>query len=153
MIRIGSLKDLNEINKNDKDVILVNKTTQQEGFEYREEQRLEESNIIKDVINNLDNDTMQEDNLTSIDFNTRLQATEIPAIVSMQMLHTFKVGGRNCSLLARTIKRHKVSLGGLGRTEKVQIIQGEREHETDKKGDSLFGKIKGYLTGNNKNES
>lgn len=109
------------------------------------EYKLEEKNTIREVIENLDRDiTDPKSNLTTIDFNTRLTATEIGSIVALQMLHTLRVGGSECSLIARSIKRHKVSLQGLGREEKVRIIQGEREHE-QQKDSSLFGKIKGFM--------
>jgi hypothetical protein len=109
------------------------------------EYKLEENNVIRDVIQNLDSDTTDvHTNLTTIDFNTRLRSEEIGSIVALQMLHTLRVGGSECSLIARSIKRHKVSLKGLGREEKVRIIQGEREHEKSQD-TSLFGKIKGFL--------
>jgi len=69
---------------------------------------------------NLDKDEVQQDNLTTIDFNTRLGQTEISSIVALQLLHTMKVGGRVCSLITRSIKRHKVSLGGLGRKKRCK---------------------------------
>lgn len=137
-----------KIKNNDKDVQFIEKSKDVSHMLYNE-QTLQESNVIKDVINNLDSDVVDKDtNLTSIDFNTRLNDSELGSIVALQMLHTLNVGGSACSLLARSVKRHKVSLKGLGRTEKVQIIQGEREH-TENKDSSLFGKVKGFLGGNN----
>ena len=112
---------------------------------------LTEGNAILDVINTLDRDIIEQGNLTSIDFNTRLSGSEISNITALQMLHTLQVGGSACSLIARSIKRHKVSLNGLGRTEKVQIMQGEREHESNTRDSSLFGKIRGILGNNEKN--
>src|SRR6056297_3116644 len=71
-------------------------------------QKLEESNTIREVIENLDRYvTDKESNLTTIDFNTRLRASEVGSIVALQMLHTLRVGGSACSLIARSIKRHK----------------------------------------------
>jgi hypothetical protein len=116
------------------------------------EQKIENSSALKDVLENLDRDVLEDDNLTSIDFNTRLTEDEIGNIVALQMMDVFKVGGSECSLMARTLKRHKVSLGGQGRKEKVQIAQGEREQEVGNKDTSLFGKIKGFM-GGNKNEN
>jgi len=109
------------------------------------EQKLENSSALKDVLENLDRDEVEGDFLTTIDFNTRLSLGEIGDIVALQMMDVLKVGGEECSLLARTIKRHKVSLNGLGRTEKVKIAQGEREQESASKESSLFGRIKGFL--------
>jgi hypothetical protein len=149
VVNIGKMKDVELVKTSDKDLFLTNKKDNSYG--YQDEQKLEEVNNIKEVLINLDKDEVQQDNLTTIDFNTRLGQTEISSIVALQLLHTMKVGGRVCSLITRSIKRHKVSLGGLGRKEKVQIIQGEREHE-EGGNNSLFGKIKGFM-GNNKNET
>jgi len=114
-------------------------------------QELREENTITAVIDNLDKDIVDTaSNLTTIDFNTRLTSTEIGPIVALQMLHTLRVGGASCSLIARSIKRHKVSLRGLGREEKVRIIQGDREHESNSSDTSLFGKMKGFM-GKNEN--
>lgn len=134
--------DLNQSDK-DKDIQLIKRELNTEV------QTLEEVNNIREVLINLDKDEVQEDNLTTIDFNTRLAQTEIAPIVALQLLHTLRVGGSACSLITRSIKRHKVSLGGLGRKEKVQIIQGEREHQEGTKDSSLFGKIRGFMSGNN----
>ncbi|MFW6017085.1 MAG: hypothetical protein ACOCRK_11655, partial [bacterium] len=90
-----------------------------------EEQKLESNSQLKDVLENLDRDVVEGDYLTSIDFNTRLTSSEVGDIVALQMMDVLKVGGEECSLLARTIKRHKVSIGGEGRKEKVQVAQGE----------------------------
>jgi len=127
-------------------MVNVNKAINMNGYK---ERKLENSSALKDVFENLDRDEMDADNLTTIDFNTRLRDDEIGDIVSLQMMTVLKVGGDECSLIARTIKRHKVSLGGEGRKEKVRIAQGEREQETSNKDTSLFGKIKGFIGGKN----
>lgn len=145
MIKIG--KDINKVNKNDVDLNIANNNSPY-LHNAQNVETLEEVNNVKEVLINLDKDVVQEDNLTTIDFNTRLGQTEISSIVALQLLHTLKVGGRPCSLITRSIKRHKVSLGGLGRKEKVQIIQGEREHDEQGSNNNLFGKIKGFMGGN-----
>lgn len=132
------------------DVNFIEKTRDKDFQQYTDTDTLQESNPIMDVINTLDRDVMETDNLTSIDFNTRLEPSEIGNITALQMLHTLGVGGKSCSLIARSIKRHKVSLRGLGRTEKVQIMQGEREHEEGSRDSTLFGKIRGILGKNDK---
>jgi len=149
MINIGDIDDINPIENDDKDLQIVNKTT--EIHPYQEVEKLEEVNNVREVLINLDRDVVEDDNLTSIDFNTRLHDTEVGSIVALQLLHSLKVGGSSCSLITRSIKRHKVSLGGQGRKEKVDIIKGDREHDENTSGGSLFGKIKGFM-GGNKNE-
>ena len=132
------------ITKKDKDFII----TQHDEILKPDVEELRSDNIISEVINNLDRDDIVDNNLTTIDFNTDLTQSEISSIVPLQMLSTFRVSGKYASLLARTIKRHKVSLNRKGRSEKVDIIKGEREHENDKK-DSIFGKVKGFMSGDN----
>ena len=146
MIKIGNVRDI-AIPDVATDSVFIDRTRE---IMRPQVQELRETNNIKEVIDNLDRDVVDEKtNLTSIDFNTRLTSSELGSIVALQMLHTLQVGGSSCSLISRSIKRHKVSLGGLGRTEKVKIIQGEREHETQNRDSSLFGKLKGFMGGNN----
>jgi len=149
MINIGDIDDINAVSSKDADVQLVER--QIERFNVNNVEKLEEVNNVKEVLINLDKDEVGDDNLTTIDFNTRLHQTEIGSIVALQLLHSLKVGGSSCSLITRSIKRHKVSLGGMGRREKVDIIKGDREHEENSNGGNLFGKIKGFM-GGNKNE-
>lgn len=133
----------------DDDITFVNKTKKINN--QPQTQELQETNTITAVIDNLDKDIVDtRSNLTTIDFNTRLTSTEIGPIVALQMLHTLRVGGASCSLIARSIKRHKVSINGLGREEKVRIIQGDREHESNTGDSSLFGKLKGFMGKNEK---
>jgi hypothetical protein len=113
------------------------------------EHTIHQNSELREIFDNLDSDTLQEENLTSIDFNTRLSEKEIGDLSTLQMMDILKVGGNEISLLARTIKRHKVSLNGKGREEKVRIVQGERNRNEEQKDTSVFGKIKGFLSGDN----
>jgi len=108
---------------------------------YSNESEFSQVSELKEVFENLDKDIVEAEHFTSIDFNTRLTNFELSGIVGLQMLVPLKVGGANCSLIARNIKRHKVSLGGLGRMEKVQIVQGQRDHQSEKQsiGSKLMG--------------
>ena len=113
-----------------------------------EEERLQPANnIIKDVIDNLDRDVNNASGMNTIDFNTELEPMEISALTTLQMLSTLGLGGFECGLLAQRIQRNKVSIKRKGRTEKVDIIKGEREHETANKESSLFGKVAGFMKG------
>ena len=147
MINIGDIDDINTVESDDNDVQIVNR----EMNRFNEVEKLEEINNVREVLLTLDKDEVGDDNLTTIDFNTRLHQTEVGSIVALQLLHSLRVGGSACSLITRSIKRHKVSLGGMGRKEKVDIIKGDREHEENSNGGNLFGKIKGFM-GGNKNE-
>jgi len=115
-------------------------------YETPSEEKLEPAtNIIKEVIDALDRDVSGPDAMNSIDFNTELNVMEVPAMTTLQMLSSLGLGGDQASVLARRIQRNKVSIGRKGRTEKVDIIKGEREHETNTGGENLFGKIKGFM--------
>jgi len=138
MIRIQSVGK-------DKDVAHYNKTMVA-SRPYANESQFEQVSELKEVFDNLDKDIVEDDHFTSIDFNTRLTNFELSGIVGLQMLVPLKIGGSHCSLIARNIKRHKVSLMGLGRTEKVKIVQGQREQETEKT--NILGKMAGMFGGN-----
>lgn len=147
-IELGDIDEINVVGKDD-DVEIVERDL--ERFNVNQVEKLEEVNNVKEVLITLDKDEVQEDNLTTIDFNTRLHESEVAPIVALQLLHSLRVGGSACSLITRSIKRHKVSLGGQGRKEKVDIIKGDREHDEKSSGGSLFGKIQGFM-GSKKNE-
>ena len=144
-----TLGDWEVVTQKHKDVTKHLKTTPAD-FEYKPEtETLQEgTDKVMQVINSLDKDETQEGSMTSIDFNTNLQAMEVPALTTLQMLASLGVGGTECTTLARRIQRNKVSVNRLGREDKVKIMIGEREHETGEKQSGMFGKIKGYLSGN-----
>jgi len=129
----------------DKDVTFFDKTITSTRPNYENQSQFEQVSELKEVFENLDKDIVEDNHFTSIDFNTRLTNFELAGIVGLQMLVPLKVGGSHCSLIARNIKRHKVSLAGLGRTEKVKIVQGQREHENEKQ--SIAGKFAGLFGG------
>lgn len=159
MIHIGNYKELviesqketKPVTKRNFDELRFIEETRVKTNNYMEQQ-LDQPSAIKDAFDNLDKDVVTDHNLTSIDFNTHLSDFEVGSIVALQMMSVLQVGGTECSLLARSIKRHKVSLNRLGRTEKVQIMQGEREQEANTRDTSLFGKIRGIM-GNDKNKT
>ena len=136
--------------ENDQDVKHFNKTIMTTRPNYSNESQFEQVSELKEVFDNLDKDVVEDDHFTSIDFNTRLTDFELSSIVALQMLVPLRIGGKYCSLISRNIKRHKVSLAGLGRSEKVKIVQGQREHESEKQ--SMAGKIAG-LFGSKSNEN
>lgn len=79
------------------------------------------------VMSNLDNDEMDtKTKMSKIDMNARLTESEINAslvldeLIRMGLLPS-KIG------LSRQKKRLSISKNGLGREEKVRIVQGERE--------------------------
>lgn len=135
----------NGLKQYNNDIDFINKT--KDNNQIINEQTFTQQSDVKEVIDTLDKDIIEPNtNMTSIDFNTRLTNLEIGGLVALQMLHSLDVGGNACSLISRSIKRHKVSLKGLGREEKVRMFQGDREHQ-ENKDNSVFGKLKGFLNG------
>jgi len=91
---------------------------------------MKDKSELGEVMDNLDNDTV--DTLTamsSIDFNTRLNRSEINASLVFDELIRLKILPQTIGL-TRQKKRLSVSLDGLGREEKVRIIAGKREDES-----------------------
>ena len=66
------------------------------------------------------------DSVNHIDLNTRLNAVEISACTIIDQLKAMGVFPEQASI-TQQFKRLKVSEGGKGRTEKVQIVTGHRE--------------------------
>lgn len=142
-IHVGKLDDVDEIESKS---IRINKPLIND-----DEQEITSTNDLFEIFQNLDAD--KEDpstHLTTIDFNTDLTHEEISNIVPLQLLTSFKVAGALPCLLARTIKRHKVSLNRQGRIEKKDMVIGRAEQETEKQ-TGVFGKILGKIK-SNKNE-
>jgi len=152
----SSLGDWEVIEAYDKDLVKSNKNAGKRPDVWEvdkpQEEKLEPANnIIKDVIDGLDRDIQNAEGMNSIDFNTELQVMEIASMTTLQMLSSLGLGGDEASVLAQRIQRNKVSINRKGRTEKVDIIKGEREHESAGSEGSLFGKIKGFMGGKGKN--
>ena len=138
--------DWEKVGSNDKDIRKTKYVKDIKPFEYNSEEKLEPpTDIVKEVIQLMDSDIEHKGNMNSIDFNTHLSVMEIPALTTLQMLGSLGVGGHETSLIAKRTQRNKVSIDRKGRTEKVDIMKGEREREAGNKESNLFGKIKGFV--------
>ena len=95
------------------------------------------STEIGEVFGNLDRDELSDENLSDIDFNTRLKSWEISNCI---IFDEFKQLGilPHWANLTRILKRLNISRDGKGRGEKVQIASASREAEMEgRKG--IFG--------------
>jgi hypothetical protein len=104
--------------------------------------------IIKDrselgeVMDNLDNDNVNPETKQSpIDFNTRLSETNIPHITIVDSVISIGIYPPFLKNLTGMIKRLKVSKDGLGRQEKVAIVQGQRELNSGNRISSAFANL------------
>jgi hypothetical protein len=93
------------------------------------EQPFVESSELADAMKTLDTDTTDKSLFSSIDFNARLTSFEINSIMIIDEFQRLGILPSEAAL-TRNKKRLSVSLQGLGRTEKVQIAQGQREHQS-----------------------
>jgi len=105
-----------------------------------DENLIKEKSELGEVMDNLDSDRIDTvSNMSSIDFNSRLTATEIKDILILDEFIRLGIMNKNIGL-GRQKKRLSVSLGGLGRSEKVQIVAGDRENKSGRGiGDRLAG--------------
>ena len=107
-----------------------------------QEINIQEKTELGEVMQSLDSDTLDTGTgMSSIDFNTRLGATEISSIMIIDELTRLGILPQNLGI-SRQKKRLAVSLDGKGRGEKVQIVQGQREHTG---GGKLMGGLKGLF--------
>jgi len=91
----------------------------------------EEQTELGQVMNNLDDDNVDnKTGMSKIDFNARLGRDEMRNITIIDELQRFGILPN--ITLTRQFKRLSVSLEGRGREEKVRIVQGEREQESNK---------------------
>jgi hypothetical protein len=84
-----------------------------------------EQSELGEVMDNLDRDSPDDTGMSKIDFNTRLSDGSIRAVLVVEELQ--HLGILEGVTINNKIKRLMVSRDGLGRREKVAIVQGQRE--------------------------
>ena len=95
-----------------------------------DEKQFQEKSELAEVMDGLDQDIQDKiTKMSSIDFNTRLNSTERASMVVIDELTRMGLFPENTGI-TRQFKRLAVSLEGKGRTEKVQMVCGERENRT-----------------------
>ena len=84
-----------------------------------------------EVMQSLDQDDIDvKSKMSNVDFNTRLSDIEINSIMVVDELATLGILPTDDTGLTRRKKRLSVSRNGLGREEKVRIVQGQREQQS-----------------------
>lgn len=93
----------------------------------------------------LNNDAINEQGMSAIDFNSRLAVSEEPSITAFESL-CGKLIPNSWLTLTTKAKRNKVSILGKGRAEKVQLVTGKLERDVKLKtfsfkesGKNIFG--------------
>jgi len=101
---------------------------------------------LSEVMKQLNDDNIDpKSGMSNIDMKTRLMVLERNGIVALDSLVALGVCPPECLAFTRQIKRLNVSLGGRGRTEMVDVVNGQRKHDEAKMG---FGeKIKNAFGG------
>lgn len=84
--------------------------------------------------------------LSTIDMNTRLSSIEVAAMTCYDAAIGLNIMSTKNLILTRVKKRNNVSLDGLGRQERVEMVVGKREHDENMAGkQSLSNKFKSFL--------
>ena len=105
-----------------------------------------ETTELGEVFNNLDNDDInQATGFSNIDFNARLLGFEAANCMIFDELKALGILPKTANITMQK-KRLSVSLGGLGRKEKVQIASGAREADLTGRGGGILVGIKKLFT-------
>lgn len=82
------------------------------------------------VIRDLNSDSLEDSKMSGIDMRSRLHPIEVSGLLALDALISMRCMPKLALNFTRQKKRLSVSLKGLGRTEVVDIIRGQREHNT-----------------------
>lgn len=117
----------------DKNKAKVFNTEQEDNF-LPETTNLIQPNELSETIKELNSDELDKGTrLSGIDMKTRLYNYEIPPILVLNALISFKLLPVQSSSLIRSKERLVVSRNGLGREEIVKIVRGIKEDESIQK--------------------
>lgn len=96
-----------------------------------------------DTLKNLNDDILDPTTrMSNIDMRTRLGWSEIPSLLCIDSLVSFKFLPTGCLMLTRQKKRLNVSLQGKGRDDIVNIVAGKRDQEAQAAGGGFFQGLK-----------
>ena len=93
----------------------------------------------------LNNDAMNNEGMSNIDFNSRLHKVEEPSITAWEVLCSTGIVPQRWERLTRKKKRNVVSVQGLGRKEKVELVVGKREHDQKMGGFGMGATVKNLM--------
>jgi hypothetical protein len=108
------------------------------GNQPSQSQIIEESDIGRAIAELNDDSVEAESKMSRIDMRSRLGNFEISALLSCDMLIGMKFLPETMLHLTRQKKRLAVSKNGLGRQEIVELVVGERKHQTSTNPMSAF---------------
>ncbi len=104
------------------------------------EQPFQESTEVGQVFENLDRDNVNEEGMSNIDFNARLHPWEANACMVIDEFRSKGILPADANI-TRMKKRLSVSLGGLGRQEKVQVATASRGADMAGRSGGIMGAI------------
>ena len=105
--------------------------------------RPQQQNDLKDMIEEINSDTIDTAGFSKIDMRSRLSASEIPAILALDIAVSMGALPKDCSKLTRSKKRLAVSIRGKGREEMVQMATSEMNKKSEMV--SMLDKMKGNV--------
>jgi hypothetical protein len=111
---------------------------------------LQQSSELAESLDKLDSDVVDPDTkMSEIDFNANLNPIEKNGYGVLDFLVSASFLPEDVQFLTRRFKRLSVSVGGIGRQQKVQMVTGEREHQRGL-GGSLMDSVRGFFGGGDK---
>jgi hypothetical protein len=99
-----------------------------------------EPSEIGEALKSLNDDTMNDEQFSSIDMKTRLHPLEISGIIVIDTLVSMNFLPPSVAKLTRSKKRLAVSINGQGRQEMVELVKGVRDQQG---GSSFMDRILG----------
>ena len=88
-----------------------------------------EPSDLSETFKELNSDIVDAEQFSSIDTRTRLTASQVPSLVALDLLTQCGVIPNKYNRIGRGVKRLSVSIGGKGREEMVQVVQGINEQK------------------------
>jgi hypothetical protein len=95
---------------------------------------LKDSTELGETLGHLNKDIENNRRLSSVDFISRLNGLQIPAISCVEFITAHGVISRDAKEITRIIKRNVISLEGKGRDDIVNIAVGKTERDIRKAG-------------------
>lgn len=125
-------------------------TEKSENYLNMIEKRLNESDIqqpseLGEVVKHMNDDTQDDDGMTSLDMRTRLNDFEINGMLCNDTLVRMGALPWECLSLPRQKKRLAVSRNGLGRKEFCEVVTGRQQAEIEKSGGMFSSYVNKWL--------
>lgn len=131
---MGKIKIINEDSH-------VSEFNPEEFSPFNDRQNIIEENDLSASLKQLNDDTLNNLNMSGIDLRARLTRSDISCTMIVDSLVMFKFLPKECLNITRQKKRLSVSYLGKGREEMVKIIGGYKDQE--KTTSSIWSKMTG----------